>query len=129
MSLSDISSVARSVLIVEDEAIIAMMLEEYLSALGHQVRGVASSLAEAAALIDALDGEGAVDLAILDCHLGGEEVWPVADRLLAADITVILSSGGSISTLPERFSACPMLQKPYTMAALTEILTHAPASV
>ena len=110
---------------------IAMMLEEYLSALGHQVRGVASSLAEAAALIDVIggEGEGAVDLAILDCHLGREEVWPVADRLLAAGITVILSSGGSISTLPERFSACPMLQKPYTMAALTEILTHVPASV
>lgn len=107
---------------------IAMMLEEYLAALGHQVRGVASSLAEAMALADTIGTDDGVDLAILDCHLGAEEVWPVADRLVAAGIPVILSSGGSISTLPSRFAHCPMLQKPYTMAALTDILALATAS-
>lgn len=104
---------------------IAMMLEEYLQALGHRVHGVAASLAEADALIDSVDGKDAADLAILDCHLGGEEVWPVADRLAALNIPLILSSGGSISTVPERFAHCAMLQKPYTMAALTDILKHA----
>lgn len=103
---------------------IAMMLEEYLGVLGHHVRGVAASLAEADAVIG--DGGGLIDLAILDCFLAGEEVWPLGDRLAERGVPLILSSGGSISTIPERFAACPMLQKPYTIAALSEMLSRIP---
>ena len=102
---------------------IAMMLEEYLAVLGHHVRGVVASLAEADAVIG--DG-GVIDLAILDCFLGGEEVWPLGDRLAERGVPLILSSGGSISTIPERFASCPMLQKPYTIAALSEMLSRIP---
>ncbi|MBP6029926.1 MAG: response regulator [Sphingobium sp.] len=118
MTLADTVPVTRSILIVEDEAMIALMLEEYLDMLGHHVSGVAASIAEAEALIE----RGGIDLAILDCHLGGEEVWPVADRLMADGVDVILSSGGSIAALPPRYAACPMLQKPYTIGALDELL-------
>ncbi len=99
-----------------------MMLEEYLGALGHNVHGMAASLADAEALIGET-GDG-IDLAILDCHLGDEEVWPVADRLAALGVPIILSSGGSISTLPPRFSGCAMLHKPYTMGALSDLLAQ-----
>jgi DNA-binding response OmpR family regulator len=110
----------RSILVVEDEAIIAMMLEEYLAALGHNVCGMATSLDEANALIG--ERGGAIDLAILDCHLGEEEVWPVADRLTEMGVPIILSSGGSISSLPPRYAQCAMLHKPYTISALTDLL-------
>lgn len=124
MTFSDSMSNARSILIVEDEAMIAMMLEEYLGVLGHDVRGVAATLAEADALME--EGEGLMGLAILDCFLGEEEVWPLADRLAERGVPLILSSGGSISTIPERFASCPMLQKPYTIAALSEVLSQIP---
>lgn len=110
-----------SILIVEDEAMISMMLEEYLEALGHKVAANASSLDEARVII-----EGTIpDLAILDCYLGSEEIWPVADILTERGVPVILSSGGSTSTLPERYASCPMLQKPYTIGALSDILERA----
>jgi DNA-binding response OmpR family regulator len=110
-----------SILIVEDEAMISMMLEEYLEALGHKVAANASSVDEAMALIKS----GTPDLAILDCYLGSEEIWPVADILTECGVPVILSSGGSTSTLPERYASCPMLQKPYTIGALSDILERA----
>lgn len=97
---------------------IAMMLEEYLDALGHRVVGAASSLEEAIAL----GGSADIDIAILDCYLGGDEIWPVADVLSERGIPFILSSGGSASVLPENHAACPMLQKPYTIGALSDIL-------
>lgn len=100
---------------------ISMMLEEYLEALGHKVAANASSLDEAKVII-----EGTMpDLAILDCYLGGEEIWPVADILTERGVPFILSSGGSTSTLPERYASCPMLQKPYTIGALSDILERA----
>ncbi|MDQ4420074.1 response regulator [Sphingobium sp. DEHP117] len=114
------ATASRSILVVEDEAIIAMMLEEYLQALGHSLCGVATSLDEANALIG--EKGGAIDLAILDCHLGEEEVWPVADRLAEMGVPIILSSGGSISSLPPRYARCAMLHKPYTISALTDLL-------
>ena len=108
-----------SILIVEDEAMIAMMLEQYLDALGHRVSGSASSVDEAMALI----GKADVDVAILDCYLGDVEVWPIADILKERGIPFILSSGGSATALPANHASCPILQKPYTIAALAELLT------
>lgn len=97
---------------------IAMMLEEYLDELGHRVVGIASTLDEAVALIE----NERSDLAILDCYLGDDEIWPVADILKERGIPFILSSGGSTSVLPENHASCPMLQKPYTIGGLAELL-------
>jgi len=119
-ALSSISSAAFSILIVEDEAMIAMMLEEYLDALGHSVMGSAANIEEAFSLLES----GTPDLAILDCYLGSDEIWPVADILMERNIPLILSSGGSISALPDRYVSCPMLQKPYTIGALSRVLEH-----
>jgi len=108
-------------LVVEDEAMIAMMLEEFIGTLGHHVRGVASTVEEACGLVR----EGGFDLAILDCYLEGEEVWPVADMLDRAGIPFILSSGGSLSEIPGPYAARPMLPKPYTIGTISDILTAA----
>ena len=76
---------------------IAMMLEQYLDELGHRVTGIASSLAEAFTLID---GEN-MDLAILDCKLGSDEIWPVAGLLRERGVSLVFSSGGSASAFPQ----------------------------
>ena len=77
-------TVPRRILIVEDEPLIAMMLEDFIESLGHEVRGPCESVTEALAMVEA-DG---FDLAILDVHArhavagGGEdEVVVEANRL------------------------------------------------
>lgn len=118
-----ISPVRRSILIVEDEAMIAMMLEDFLQTLGHHVQGVASSVGEA---VEYVRG-GGFDLAILDCNLNGKEIWPVAEMLESANIPFILSSGASASDVPEPFADRPMLAKPYTIGAVSDVLASAGA--
>ena len=112
------SPVRRSILIVEDEAMIAMMLEEFVDTLGHHVRGVASTVEQASEMVRT----GGFDLAILDCNLEGEEVWPVAEMLDRAGIPFILSSGGSQSDIPEHYASRPMLAKPYTIGTISDVL-------
>lgn len=103
---------------------IAMMLEEFIDTLGHHVRGVASTVDEACDMVR----NGGFDLAILDCYLEGREVWPVAEMLDGAGIPFILSSGGSISDIPEPYAARPMLAKPYTIGTISDILATAEMS-
>lgn len=116
----------RSILIVEDEPLIAMMLEDFLDSLGHNVVGTCESVADAMARID----EGGFDVAIVDVHLkNGEHVWPVADRLAEQGVPFILATGGHIEPPPARHAAAPVLSKPYTIDAIGPALKAAsPAS-
>ena len=67
----------RSILIVEDEPLIAMMLEDFLDSLGHKIVGTCETVADAMSYIDG----GGFDVAILDVHLkNGEHIWPVASE-------------------------------------------------
>lgn len=104
-----------TILIVEDEPIIAMMIEDYLDELGYAVAGSADTVAAALALV----AESGCDAAILDVHLsGGEPAWPVADALLAADIPFVLATGGQTTPPPAAHAEAPALSKPYTIDAL-----------
>lgn len=106
------------VLIVEDEAMIALMLEDAVTALGHQVCGIAATLKDALRHV----ANGGFDLAIVDCHLKGEDAWPVVDMLAQADIPFILSSGGLPEDMPALYRDRPMLSKPYNAAAIADVL-------
>ena len=113
---------SRSVLVVEDEPLIAMMLEDYLDSLGHKVVGVVETVDEAMARID----EGGFDVAIMDVHLkGGEKIWPVADRLAGEGRPFILCTGGHIEPPPPEHAHAPVLSKPYTMDAIPPVLDAA----
>lgn len=108
-----------SVLIVEDEPLIAMMLEDFLGALGKTVIGPADSCAEALALI----AEGGIAAAILDVNLrGGETSAPVADALAAAGIPFLFASGGRGDGVEGPHSDRPVLAKPFTMDAVARAL-------
>ena len=97
---------------------IAMMLEEFLESLGHQVRGIAATVGEAEQKVR----DGGFDLAILDCHLGDGDIWPVARMLDDAAIPFILSSGGMAGDIPAPFTGRPMLAKPYTIGTISDLL-------
>lgn len=109
---------ARRVLIVEDELLIAMVLEDILDLLGCTVAGHATTLAEADALVAAND----VDVAVLDVNLGADPVYPLADRLRAAGIGIVFATGSHRSQLPERFADCPVMEKPYAFPAVEAAL-------
>ena len=112
----------RSVLIVEDEPLIAMMLEDFLESLGHEVVGTCESVEEAMEKVN----EGGFDLAIIDVQLkDGQQVWPLADRLAAAGTPFIIATGGHVEPPPEQHADAPVLCKPYTIEAIEPALAQA----
>lgn len=105
------------ILVVEDEPLIAMMLEDFLAALGKRLIGPCDSVQSALATI----ADERPDAAILDINLsGGEKSWSVADALAAAGIPFILSSGGA-EAVPA-YADRPRLIKPYTMETVEKAL-------
>ena len=111
----------RNILVVEDEPLIAMMLEDFLETLGHTVHASCDNLNDAMSQADA-DG---FDLAILDVNLKGEAVWPVAQKLKARGLPFVLASGGHVEPPPAEFASVPMLEKPYTIDRITPALEQA----
>ena len=114
-------SSARTILIVEDEPLIAMMLEDFLDSLGHTVRATCDNVREA--LNEAEKGD--FDLAILDVNLKGENVWPVASRLRAKGIPFVIATGGHVDPPPAEFAKVPVIEKPYTVDRVTPALEAA----
>lgn len=112
-------SAPHRILIVEDEPLIAMMLEDFLEVLGKELAGQADTVAEALAVID----RGGVDAAILDVNLrGGEKSWPVADALAAKGIPFVFATGGSQGGLVADHVDRPTLSKPFMMDAVAKAL-------
>lgn len=109
---------AKSILIVEDEAMIGMMLEDYLDALGYRLHGLAASVDEACAMAS----KGGFDAALVDCNLQGEKSWPVADILAQQDIPFIFATGGMADDLPSTHADRPTLAKPFTIGAVERAL-------
>lgn len=109
---------AKSILVVEDEAMIGMMLEDFLETLGYGLHGVAATVDEGCALAQA-DGFHA---AILDCNLQGEKSWPVAKILADRGIPFIFATGGLSDDVPSSFAERPTLAKPFTIGAVERAL-------
>ena len=112
---------ARSILIVEDEPLIAMMLEDFLESLGHRVHATCESVSEAVKAVDS----GGFELAILDVNLKGENVWPVATRLRSQGVPFVIASGGHVDPPPAEFASVPLIEKPYTVDRVTPAIEAA----
>ncbi|MEM8697081.1 MAG: response regulator [Pseudomonadota bacterium] len=107
------------ILVVEDEALIAMMLEDFIETLGHEVAAVVDSVQDGLAAVD----KGAFDLAVLDVNLqGGEASWPIADALTGAEKPFLFTSGGDLEPPPERHRERLFLGKPFTLEGIDEAL-------
>jgi CheY-like chemotaxis protein len=108
------------ILLVEDESIIALMVEETLCELGGIV-SYAGSVAEALAALQS----HLPDAAVLDVNLAGEFVFPVAEALSAAQIPFVFTTGYGRSGIPPRWAGRPVLQKPFDDTALARALATA----
>ena len=115
-------SASLAILIVEDEPLIAMMLEDFLDSLGHRIVGTVDSVTDAMPYVD----DGGFDVAIIDVHLrGGEVAWPLADKLMDRGLPFIVATGGHIEPPPARHAQAPVLAKPYTIDAIEPALNAA----
>ena len=99
----------RRVLVVEDESLVAMLVEDMLLDFGAEVE-VAMRLAEALRLAR----EGRFDMAVLDVNLGdGHRSDTVADALRFRGIPFLFATGYGERGLTERHRGTPTIQKPY----------------
>jgi PAS domain S-box-containing protein len=96
------------VLVVEDEALVAMEIAHVLKEAGFEVLGPARSVALALSLID----ENGCDAAVLDINLGGETSEAIAQKLLAKGARFVTLSGYSRAQHPSIFDGVPALAKP-----------------
>lgn len=109
------------VFLVEDESLIAMLIEDALTELNCQVAAVASTLD------DALDKVSSVafDVAILDVNLHGRPSYPVAELLVCRRIPFVFSTGYGAGGVPAAFQGVPVLTKPFKEAEVGKALEAA----
>lgn len=110
----------RRILVVEDEALVAMLVEDALLDAGALVIGPAATVAEALALLDL----ETPDAAVLDLNLAGETSTPVADALALRSIPFVVATGYGADGLPPGHITVPVLAKPYDPDDLTAALTR-----
>ena len=108
------------VLVVEDEVLVAWMLEEMLAELECMVVGPAVRVSQALAMV----GTEAIDLAILDVNLNGEKSYAVADALAARRVPFVFSTGYAADSMPDKYRSSLILQKPYSQSDLSAALTR-----
>jgi PAS domain S-box-containing protein len=105
------------VLLVEDEALVAMMIQECLAEFGYQVVGPISTATEGAA--KARDGQ--FEAAVLDINLGDGAVYPIADMLATRGVPFVFVTGYEADSVDSRFRDIPILQKPIEREMLRKI--------
>ncbi|OYV41413.1 MAG: hypothetical protein B7Z80_01735 [Rhodospirillales bacterium 20-64-7] len=97
------------VLVLEDEMLIAMLLEDTLAEHECDIVGPAASVAEALALIDAQ----LPDAAVMDVNIGGEKAYAVADALDQRGVPFLLVSGYGQFAVPENRPDWRVCPKPF----------------
>lgn len=101
-------------MVVEDDALVALDLETMLQAAGCEVIGPLARVDQALPIA----GSGKFDGALLDIHLQGTLIYPVADVLASRGIPFMFLSGYNFRDLPERFGDRPIWSKPYMVKTL-----------
>jgi DNA-binding response OmpR family regulator len=118
MNLQGGNLAGKSILVVEDEMMIGMMLEDFLDALGYRLHGLVGTVEEAC---DLARGDG-FDAAVLDCNLRGQKAWPVAQIPADRNIPFLFATGGSADEVPTAFADRPTLAKPFTIGSVERML-------
>jgi|307.fasta_scaffold00061_9 PAS domain S-box-containing protein len=105
------------VLLVEDEALVAMMIQDTLAEFGFQVIGPLSTASEALAAAR----ESHFDAAVLDINLGDGLVYTVAEILSVRGVPFVFVTGYDVDSVDPRFSDIPILQKPIERDTLQKV--------
>lgn len=108
----------KSVLLIEDEMLLVMMIEDMLSDLGCMSIMVAGTVEKALNLI----AENSFDLATLDVNLDGTRSVAVAEALSDSDIPFTFATGNDQHGFGERFEEHPVLNKPFSFDRFREVL-------
>jgi len=106
------------VLIVEDEMLVAILLEDHLSDHGSVVVGPAVTVSEALRIL----GSEPIDAAVMDVNIGGEKAYPVADALDRRGIPFLIVSGFGASAIPPDRPNWRVCAKPFTGDGLVAML-------
>jgi len=109
------------VLLVEDEALIVMLVEDALADVGCEIAGVASRFDDAFTKAQTLD----FDVAILDVNLNGLRTFPIAEAIMARGIPFVFATGYGATSVPDGLNAVPILQKPFVSSDLERALRQA----
>lgn len=109
------------VLVVEDEAVIAALIEDMLQELGCEIAASVAHIAAASEVARTVPA----DVALLDVNLGGKPVFPVARILRDRGIPVVFSTGYGAGGLPSEFAGCPVVIKPFILEAFREAIAVA----
>jgi CheY-like chemotaxis protein len=112
----------RRALLVEDEVLVALLIEEMLGDLGCEVGALSSHFDEALRLAT----DGSFDFAVLDINLNGTQSFPIADRLAERGVPFLFATGYGAGILPERHAKAVILHKPYSLADLRAALARLP---
>ena len=106
------------VLIVEDEVLVAMLMEEYLLELGCNVMGIAADLDDALEKAHSVE----LDAAVVDVNLAGRSSYQVGQVLRDRGVWVIMATGYGAGSLPPEFQGTPLLSKPFHQEQLADAL-------
>lgn len=110
----------KSVLVVEDDVLLAMDLAEQLQSSGFEVLGPCTSTQDALKILEREN----CDAAVLDINLGSETSEVVAHTLKSNGIPFVVASGYSLSQYPKVFSSVPALSKPIQTERLIALLNN-----
>ena len=111
----------RHVLLVEDELMVAMMVEKVLAEFGFRVVGPYGTIDDAMQAASEIP----LDAAIVDINLDGHSVYPVVDLLMAKGVPTAFISGYGAESVDHRYEHIPLLQKPLDRQALLELFNLA----
>ncbi|WP_147021994.1 response regulator [Microvirga aerophila] len=100
------------ILVVEDEAMVNMLLEDMVLDCGCEIIGPVAKFDRALEVAR----EEEFDVAVLDLNLGGTLSYPIAEVIRARGIPVIFATGYGAAGLLDKFRDCPTLQKPFSLS-------------
>ena len=109
------------VIVVEDETLVAILLEDMLVELGCEVLWTAHRVPRALDLV----AQSAPDAAVLDVNIAGDEVYPVAQALAERDIPFVFATGYGARGLADAWRGRPIVQKPFQVEHLSRCLLTA----
>ena len=109
------------VIVVEDETLVAILLEDMLTELGCEVLWTAHRVPRALDLV----AQSTPDAAVLDVNIAGDEVYPVAQALAERDIPFVFATGYGARGLTDAWRGRPIVQKPFQVEHLSRCLLTA----
>ena len=109
------------VLVIEDESMVAMLIQDTLAEIGCEVIGIASRFNEAVEKAKSL----AFDIAILDINLNGRHTFTIADLLAERGVAFTVATGYGATGLPASLQRVPILEKPFRKRDLERALRAA----